>query len=135
MGQITGRLHKDAKPVVGRSTGQRTVAIFSGEPTDFDIECVGVDLVTMANFSELTPERFTGWEADMVLSPLFSSEFDCHELAERLTSLGFSGQYRAVATWLPNPGLVKREIRARFPGLDFDIILMNSQTTKSATVQ
>ena len=59
----------------------------------------------------------------LVLSPVVAKNFDCLDVAAVLHDSGFSGAYRAVTQRLPNPSIVRREVRALFPELDFDIML------------
>jgi len=58
----------------------------------------------------------------LVISPILALGFDCIDLAQLLCRLNFPGAYRAVAEALPNPGMIRREIRDLCPKLDFDII-------------
>lgn len=89
----------------------------AGDPTSTDITYLAYAEVTGAALDRIRP--------DVVLSPLVSPEFDCWDLAERLAEAGFRGTYRAVAATVPNPALVRREIADRFPGLDFDLVLLD----------
>lgn len=59
---------------------------------------------------------------DVVLSALMGPGFDAIELAALLEELGFSGRYRALVASLPDAGLVRREVRAAAPGVDFDVL-------------
>lgn len=63
--------------------------------------------------------------ADVVLSPLVSDAFDCFDVAARLAELGFSGRYRAASGHIPDPGLVRREVRATYPKLDFELVVLD----------
>ncbi len=58
----------------------------------------------------------------MVLSPLLSSGFDCVDLAHLLHGFSYQGRYRVVSDDLPQPHIVRNEIRALYPGLNFDIV-------------
>ncbi len=61
-------------------------------------------------------------EPDLVVSPLVSDDFDCVDLAFRLTRLGYRGRYVALTEGLPHPAIVRREVRSLCPHLDFDIV-------------
>ena len=61
-------------------------------------------------------------QPDLVLSPLVSSRFDCMDLAQFLSDAGYDGAYRAISPRLPQPGVVRRELWAMCPGLNFDLI-------------
>ncbi|SFR04540.1 hypothetical protein [Poseidonocella sedimentorum] len=69
-------------------------------------------------FEDLTPELVTLNCPAVIFAPLFCSEFDAIELAQRLAELGFTGLFRPVCQPLPKPEMVEREIRAMAPGLD-----------------
>lgn len=78
--------------------------------------------VAFVEFSDLTRELFEIYGPSFVLSPLLAHGFDCIDVSQVLQSLGFKGQYRAMAHNVPDPGLIKREISAICPDVDFDII-------------
>lgn len=61
---------------------------------------------------------------DLVLSELVSDEFDAVDLAQRLAAAQFKGMYRVVANDLPDAGVIRRDIRAAAPQLDFDLIVL-----------
>ncbi len=75
-------------------------------------------------FHELTPELLELVRPQIVLSPLLCSAFDCMDLADVLARAGFRGRYRALSPDLPEPELIRTEIRSACPGLDFDIVSM-----------
>lgn len=60
---------------------------------------------------------------DMVLSPLMAAGFDALDVAIQLADFGFAGRYRAVVDDLPDPALVRREVRRAAPRLDFDVLV------------
>lgn len=78
--------------------------------------------ITYRAFDEVTPAALAALRPDIVLSPLVSPPFDCFDVAELLMRARFRGPYRALAPGLPNPALVRRELVAHFPGLDFDLL-------------
>lgn len=63
---------------------------------------------------------------DVVLAPLMTQDFDILDLARRLRALGYRGRLRAYAPRIPDPHLVQREISAACPGLDFDLIVIDT---------
>ena len=86
----------------------------------------GRELPQLAGFSfcgfrDLSPERLAVIAPDVVLSPLVGEDFDVTDLARLLHDCGFTGRYRAVASQLPAPDVVLREVRGVAPCLDFDI--------------
>jgi hypothetical protein len=80
--------------------------------------------LTLVQFNEISPESLARWQPDLVLSPLVGNGFDCFDLAEVLARAGFRGRYRAAVDTLPDPAVVRREIAAQFPGLDFDLLMI-----------
>lgn len=78
--------------------------------------------VAFAAIEDITDDFLAIVEPETVISPLLARSFDCADLAERLHMYGFRGRYRAIAADIPNPGLIRREVREAFPGLDFEII-------------
>jgi hypothetical protein len=57
-----------------------------------------------------------------------AKNFDCLDVAAVLYESGFTGAYRAVTQRLPNPSIVRREVRTLFPELDFDIMLAGTNS-------
>ncbi|PID36938.1 MAG: hypothetical protein CR993_02660 [Rhodobacterales bacterium] len=82
--------------------------------------------IHLASIGDVTAEALEQMAPDLVVSPLFCSAFDCYDLAARLAGLGFCGRYRAFVDALPDPGLIRREIARAFPGLDFDVLLVDA---------
>ncbi len=82
---------------------------------------------------DLNAETFARLQPDVVLSPLVAGGFDCFDVAMALSHIGFGGAYRAVVSFVPDPALVKREVTACCPGLDFDIVITGVQPTSKAS--
>jgi hypothetical protein len=57
-----------------------------------------------------------------ILSVLIGKGFDAVDIAGELHRSGYKGQYRALASNIPAPHLIKREVAQVAPGLDFEII-------------
>ncbi len=74
-------------------------------------------------FDQIRSESFTALRPDLILTPLMDEGFDCFDVAIALRETGYRGRLRAVVRFLPDPALVRREIAAICPGLDFDIIV------------
>lgn len=73
-------------------------------------------------FHEVTQVTLDYLQPGIVFSPVLAKSFDCIDLALELHRLGFSGEYRALATDLPNPGVIEREVRQLCPQLDFKLM-------------
>jgi hypothetical protein len=82
--------------------------------------------VVAATFAELDERMLAIHEPDVVVSPVVTSRFDCIDIAQALTEIGFRGSYRAVTTGLPNPEIVRREVRALCSGIDFMVITVGT---------
>lgn len=59
---------------------------------------------------------------DRVVSPVVTPLFDCIDVAFRIANLSFRGAYRALTRDLPDPRMVRQEVRGLCPDLDFDIV-------------
>lgn len=77
-------------------------------------------------FADVTPATIDRIRPDVVLSALFSAEFDAIDLARRLAGMQFDGRYRALAMSLPDPDVIRSEIAAVAAGLDFDLFLIDA---------
>lgn len=79
---------------------------------------------------DMLPERpMTGAQApDLVLSPLLTPEFDALDLARMLTQTGYRGRYLALVDRLPSANLIRREVAAQSPSINFDVIVLDGST-------
>ena len=78
--------------------------------------------VKCLDFLDVTAEILREVDPEYVLSPLLCQSFDCLDLAIVLENAGFRGRYRVICENLPDPTLVRSEIKSRCPGLDFDVV-------------
>ncbi|MEL6168509.1 MAG: hypothetical protein AAFR35_07440 [Pseudomonadota bacterium] len=78
--------------------------------------------IAFVEFHEISDVFLETVQPMMVISPLLTDTFDCIDLASVLSSLGFAGQYRAIAGSIPSPDIVRRELNSLCPDLDFDIV-------------
>lgn len=109
----------------GQSDGRPPLRVLAvGTPAPLEAQ-VGVQALPVAAFHEISAETLAISLPDVVLSPVVGDEFDCFDLAAVLVEAGFTGRYRAAAVQVPDPGLIRREVAAAFPGLDFDILLLD----------
>lgn len=83
-----------------------------------DVVCLPFAEIDAAALARIRPE--------VVISLMVGPGFDCIDVAERLTEAGFRGTFRAVAPRVPDKGMVQREISDRFPGLDFDLVMVKT---------
>lgn len=80
--------------------------------------------ILRAKHRDITAELIAREQPDLVVAPLVGVGFDGVDVAQRLTAAGFKGQFLVVASTLPSPAIVRREIAAQFPALDFDLIVL-----------
>jgi len=90
-------------------------------------QAAGRDLPTgeglfFANLNDISPEFLQTLAPDVVLSPMVARRFDCLDVAQVLYTSNFTGRFRVVAPWLPNPAVILAEVRSLCPGLDFDFM-------------
>ena len=127
MTQVTK--HRAARADEGRDghaePARRALTLLAVGHLDPASEGAGGSELYYAEFHEVGAALLALHAPDVVLSPLVAPGFDCFDLAAVLVGAGFRGRYRAAAVQIPDPGLVRREIAAAFPGLDFDILLLD----------
>ncbi|MGJ8583118.1 MAG: hypothetical protein ACSHXD_03410 [Marinosulfonomonas sp.] len=75
-----------------------------------------------ADFVEVSPTLLGTVQPDVVLSPLLCPAFDCLDLAQRLHKFEYEGRYRVLAPALPNPHVIRSEVKHHCPSLDFNFI-------------
>jgi hypothetical protein len=79
------------------------------------------EALILARFDDLAAGGLPVAAASLVISPILSADFDVLDLAAELVAQGFRGAYRAFSRWLPDPDMVRAEVRDACPGLDFDV--------------
>ena len=88
--------------------------------TRIDADLAG-DRTAFAEFSEVTSDLMEALRPQVVVSSVLGRNFDCVDLAERLSEIGFDGSYRLIAHGMPEPDLVRREIESLFPDLQVEL--------------
>jgi len=82
--------------------------------------------IARCRFDDLDTVVFTGPTApDLVLAPLLTPIFDAIDLARYLSQAGFQGRYLALVDKLPSAKLIRREVAAQSPDLNFDIVVLD----------
>ena len=97
---------------VGRKAPAEELAVQGPDIDGF----VFVDIESLADCLETTPRP------SAILSVLIRKGFDAVDIACALHRSGYKGQYRALASNIPAPHLIKREVAQVAPGLDFEIL-------------
>lgn len=85
---------------------------------------IGPDAVDVLRFSDLPRILPLPDSVDLVVAPLFCTDFDALELMEALGQKGFRGTLRVIAPKLPNRQIVQRELRTHAvrQGITLDLI-------------
>jgi hypothetical protein len=83
-----------------------------------ELRMLHLDLLDRNTLDEVKP--------DCVVAPLFSADADVLEVAERLAELSYIGVLLAVSPPIPNPKLIRAEIKAISPDIVFDLITIPS---------
>ncbi|MCR9069007.1 MAG: hypothetical protein NXH79_09180 [Rhodobacteraceae bacterium] len=65
---------------------------------------------------------------DLVLTPLLTPVFDALDLARYLSQAGYRGRYLALVDALPSAKLIRAEVEAQSPDLNFDLIVLDGTT-------
>jgi hypothetical protein len=80
------------------------------------------------DITQLNPFTLRRHAPDLILSPLLSGGFDAVDVAEKLNAARFRGMYRVVADNLPDADIIRSDIRAAAPDLDFDLLVLPRST-------
>lgn len=127
---------------------KRLIARDLGEPDDFGIGKVlaiaiksdVLDLlprnileqhsyIARVDYDELGSIDFTGAQRPrLILSPLLTPVFDAIDLARYLSQQGYRGRYLALVDRLPSANLIRREVQAQSPDLNFDVVILDGST-------
>lgn len=86
--------------------------------------------IQSVELAQLNMVPLTGPDAPiLVLSPLVTAQFDAIDLAKRLALSGYRGRYLALVERLPDPKLIRREVAAQSPGINFDVIILDGSSS------
>lgn len=78
------------------------------------------------SYAQLDQGRLAQIRPDIVVAALMSPVIDALDLAERLEGLGYRGRFWALASALPKVPMVRQEVGAIAPGIDFDIVTLQA---------
>ena len=85
--------------------------------------------VASVTYDELDSMSFAGPKAPaLVLSPLLTPVFDAIDLARYLSQRGYRGRYLALVDRLPSANLIRREVEAQSPDLNFDVVVLDGSS-------
>lgn len=83
-----------------------------------------IDGLQFVDINALTDYVRTAEAPDIILSPLVSDDFDVMDVAHVLSECAYCGPYRAVTDLIPNPDIIRDEVRGQAPLLDFDLFVL-----------
>ena len=81
------------------------------------------------DFASITPELLDAIQPEIVFSPLFGRGYDAIDVAHRLATVGYGGQYLALSAPVPDCDMIKAEVGNAVPGLTFDVLSLGSRPT------
>lgn len=82
-------------------------------------------------FQKLTDDLLRQLQPDTVVSWLFCKQYDVFDVANLLDRMNFVGEFIAVSGKLPRVNMIAREIKSRFPKLNF-ILMSPAQLSGAA---
>lgn len=127
------RLTATGDGAADRSVHSRTVLAVALDPQALDLLPPNVlephSYIARVSYEELDSMSFSGPQAPaLVLSPLLTPVFDAIDLARYLSQRGFRGRYLALVDRLPSAKLIRREVEAQSPDLNFDVIVLDGSS-------
>jgi len=85
--------------------------------------------IARVDFDELDSVEFAGSQApELVLAPLLTPVFDAIDLARYLSQRGYRGRFLALVDRLPSANLIRREVEAQSPDLNFDVVVLDGSS-------
>jgi CheY-like chemotaxis protein len=85
--------------------------------------------IARVDYEELDSIAFSGARAPkLVLSPLLTPVFDAIDLGRYLSQRGYRGRYLALVDRLPSANLIRREVEAQSPDLNFDVVILDGSS-------
>ena len=85
-------------------------------------DIAGSDELSFVSLPELTKNVLDDKSPGIILSPLVADSFDALDVAARLAELDFQGKYRVLSGPAADTSMIKAEVQAIAPNLDFDIL-------------
>ena len=112
-----------ASLALSRASNCRSVVIITAAVpcSPFSIPQGEVRIQNIA-FDAITAPFLMREAPDCILAPLVIGPFDILDIAERLVAFGYTGLLLATSPPLPNPNLIRAEMRSIFPSIRFDLL-------------
>ena len=85
--------------------------------------------VVAADYDELTPDLIESLRPEIVLCSLLCDGFDCIDVGERLSALGYRGILRILMGAIPRPHMVTEELRSLLP----DLVIQRADSVRLAS--
>ncbi|MFO8126342.1 hypothetical protein [Yoonia sp.] len=82
------------------------------------------DRCSFTEFGDFDDDMLHRIQPEFIFSPLIGADFDAIEVAERLQELRFAGRYRVITEDMPNTNMVRAEVHAHAPDIDFDLLIV-----------
>lgn len=77
--------------------------------------------VSFTSLRDLDSDVLRTVSPEVVISPVICPDFDCLDVAQQLSFLGYLGPYRAISARQMQPRIIRREVHALCPALNFDL--------------
>ncbi len=83
-----------------------------------------LDGLSFADVTDLDAALLLRLNPDIVMSPLVVRDTDAVEIARILGDLHYAGRYRVVSEEIPNDTVIRAEVSAVAPDLDFAVVAL-----------
>lgn len=106
----------------GALSGRRILVVETTQSLPLALQATTGTQVTVTRYAALTRKLLEELRPDIVIAPLIAPDHDILDLALLLRNAGFAGALRAFSPPLPNCAIIRAEVAAISPHLDFDVI-------------
>jgi len=114
--------HAGAPPGAQAPKNRRILVVEPSQSLPLALRNLSGAMVTIVKFPTIDRALLDRVQPDMVISALISGQFDILDLAAHLLGLGYRGALRAITPPVPNARLIRAEVAAIWPDLDFALI-------------
>ncbi len=125
MSQEGSQLARSLSTGTSGATDQSVSILAVGEPTEWRKHgrlLPSENGIAFASFDDVTGILLGRICPTVIMSPVLAHRFDCIDLATVLHQLDFRGRYRAIASDMPDPEMIEREIKHLCPHLNFAVL-------------
>lgn len=89
-----------------------------GQLRDVPEGCEFVDI------GQLDRAKIRQYDTALIMTPLMSDGFDAFDVAEKLMAVRFRGIYRVLTNAVPDADIIRADIGAAAPDIDFDLLVL-----------